>query len=239
MKKHVITLLATAALAGAFFTTSNIVNANSTTTASSVQTTTPTNTLEALKANLDKAKAALTAAKEKEKATKVVDYKAYLDYRDAETNFKSDPTALNKQKLKDAAKQWDVAHAEAVKAEKAFEKAAINAAKAQEAYDNAILPSTTKKITATIKSNKLYINGKRASAKTLTNYLKKGTKINIKGKYNRKTSKFVNAYDAKGRKITRHVDLKKYSKVLGFKLIKDKLYVKLTKNIYVRYSDIF
>lgn len=237
MKKHVIILLATAALAGAFFTTSNIVNADSTTT-SSVQTTTPTNTLEALKANVDKTKAALTAAKEKEKATKVADYKAYLDYRDAETNFKTDPTDLNKQKLKDAAKQWDAAHAEAVKAEKAFEKAAVNAAKAQEAYDNAILPSTTKKITATVKSNKLYINGKRASAKTLTNYLKKGTKINIKGKHNRKTSKFVNAYDAKGKKIKR-VNLKKYGKVLSFKLIKDKLYVKLAKNIYVRYSDMF
>lgn len=97
--------------------------------------------------------------------------------------------------------------------------------------------NAVKKYTLTIKKNKLYLNGKKVTAKQLRGLVKKHAKLTVKGVY--KKHRKINTYNSKGLKHRAKLSLNKKHKVRGFKIIKGRLMVKLARNIYVRFYDLF
>lgn len=97
--------------------------------------------------------------------------------------------------------------------------------------------NAVKKYTLTIKKNKLYLNGKKVTAKQLRGLVKKYAKLTVKGVY--KKHRKINTYNSKGLKHRAKLSLNKKHKVRGFKIIKGRLMVKLARNIYVRFYDLF
>lgn len=96
----------------------------------------------------------------------------------------------------------------------------------------------TVKRTIIIKHNHLYLNGKRLTKKTVLKLMKnKHNKLVIKGTYRR--LRRVHVYNAKGKRLVKKINLAKKHYILGFKMIKHHLMVKISKNLYVRYSDLF
>ena len=97
--------------------------------------------------------------------------------------------------------------------------------------------NAVKEYTLTIKKNKLYLNGKKVTAKQLRGLVKKYAKLTVKGVY--KKHRKINTYNSKGLKHRAKLSLNKKHKVRGFKIIKGRLMVKLARNIYVRFYDLF
>lgn len=97
--------------------------------------------------------------------------------------------------------------------------------------------NAVKKYTLTIKKNKLYLNGKKVTAKQLRGLVKKHAKLTVKGVY--KKYRKINTYNYKGLKHRAKLSLNKKHRVRGFKIIKGHLMVKLARNIYVRFYDLF
>ena len=97
--------------------------------------------------------------------------------------------------------------------------------------------NAVKKYTLTIKKNKLYLNGKKVTAKQLRGLVKKHAKLTVEGVY--KKYRKINTYNYKGLKHRAKLSLNKKHRVRGFKIIKGHLMVKLARNIYVRFYDLF
>ena len=97
--------------------------------------------------------------------------------------------------------------------------------------------NAVKKYTLTIKKNKLYLNGKKVTAKQLRGLVKKHAKLTVEGVY--KKHRKINTYNYKGLKHRAKLSLNKKYRVRGFKIIKGHLMVKLARNIYVRFYDLF
>lgn len=89
----------------------------------------------------------------------------------------------------------------------------------------------------TIKHNKIYRNGKPLTNKQIRTLLAKKFNIKVKGTY--KKHGFITTYDAKGRKMHKRFNLSKKYRILGFKMIHKTLYVRIGKNTYVKYSNMF
>ena len=95
-----------------------------------------------------------------------------------------------------------------------------------------------KTIKFTLKRGKLYIGKKRATAKQIRVLLKrKNTKLVVSGTC--RHAKRVVAYNIHGKKLSKKINLLKSHKILGFKVINHHLMVKLAKNVYIKYADLF
>lgn len=89
----------------------------------------------------------------------------------------------------------------------------------------------------TIKHNRIYRNGKRLTNKQIRTLLAKKFNLKVKGTYRKHG--FITTYDAKGRKMHKRFNLSKKYRILGFKMIHKTLYVRIGKNTYVKYSNMF
>lgn len=94
-------------------------------------------------------------------------------------------------------------------------------------------------IKLSIKHNKLYLDNRRISCREIRKMLKtKNFGFKVDGIYT-KPQKHICGYTFNGEKITNRCKNSVRFHILGFKIIKNMLMVKVKDNYYVKFSEIF